>query len=330
MSYPIEAKPASHNAWFTPAESNAYYKARYAREGVTLHWWGDGSGADNHDNTVNYILGQAQQGTKSVNFVLSDNKISQLVDPDNVAWCSQAGNPTTISIELQPTLSAEGYKKAGWLLDQLEKRYGHTMSLYPHSHWNATSCPGTIDINRIRAEADKWKNGSNGGAEEMIPDQDNYYWRYGQKTALAIRGRQLSREEFRHYLVGQTPTRALEILEDNPEADNALKALQLGQVAAKDNWQGQIYGLQDQLNSANTKIDELAKNPSKATLEDAQKELQACQATAQDLTAKLTAHSAAQTPKGAPAPSSSAAADAATASLLTKLLAWFLNRKTKA
>lgn len=166
MSYPIEQRPANKNGWHTPAEAKAYY-GRYAREGVTVHWWGDGSGADNHDNIVNYIAAQATQGVKSVNFVVSDNKITQMVDADNVAWCSQAGNPTTISIEFQPTLSAEGYRRGGWLISELEKRYGRKLTLYGHNHWAETSCPGSIDINRLRAEADKAQEG-----EEVITKDD--------------------------------------------------------------------------------------------------------------------------------------------------------------
>lgn len=157
-SYGIEIKLMAKTGYHTPAEAKAYY-GRYNRTGVTWHWWGDGTGASNHDNIVNYISGKARAGTGSVNYVLSDNKITMGVNPDNVAWCSQAGNPTTISVELQPTLGAEGYKKAGWLLDQLEQRYGRSLQSFPHKHWFATACPGTIDINRIRAEADKWKRG---------------------------------------------------------------------------------------------------------------------------------------------------------------------------
>lgn len=157
--YPIQIRLASKNSWFTPQESNNYYSTRYAREGITVHWWGDGTGADNHDNIVNYFLGQGEAGNKSVNYVLSDNKITLMVSPDNVAWCSQSGNPTTISIEFQPTLGAEGYKKGGWLIDQLEQRYSRTLNLYPHSKWFQTSCPGTLDINRLRAEANKWRSG---------------------------------------------------------------------------------------------------------------------------------------------------------------------------
>lgn len=156
--YAIEQRMASKNGWHTPQEAQSYY-GRYSREGVTIHWWGDGSGANNHDNIVNYFLSQASKGVKSVNYVVSDSKITLVVSPDNVAWCSHAGNPTTISIEHQPTLGAEGYKRSGWLVWQLEQRYNRRLNLYPHSKWFATQCPGSIDINRIRAEADKWASG---------------------------------------------------------------------------------------------------------------------------------------------------------------------------
>jgi hypothetical protein len=156
--YPVEIKICSKNGWHTPQEAQAYY-GRYSREGITWYWWGDGTGADNHDNIVNYIAGKATAGTGSVNYVLSDRKITLMVSPDNVAWASQAGNPTTISVELQPTLSAEGYKRAGWLMWQLEGRYNKRLSYYGHNHWFSTQCPGTIDMNRIRGEADKWASG---------------------------------------------------------------------------------------------------------------------------------------------------------------------------
>lgn len=158
--YPIESKPASKNGWFTPAEARSYY-GKYDREGVTIHWWGDGTDASNHDNIVNYLNGKAAQGqAPTVNYVLSDNKITECINPDNVAWCSNNGNPTTISIEHQPTLGAEGYKKSGWLIWQLEKRYNRKLTLYPHNYWTGTQCPGTIDLNRIRQEANNWANGA--------------------------------------------------------------------------------------------------------------------------------------------------------------------------
>jgi hypothetical protein len=170
-SYNVEVNLASKNGYFTPAESNAYYKTRYARDGITVHWWGDGTGADNHDNIVNYLNNQAAAGQKSVNYVLSDNKITLCVSPDNVAWASQGGNPTTISVETQPTLGPEGYKKWGWLVDQLEQRYGKSLPLHRHSEFFNTSCPGSINLDRIRAEADRWKRGEYDQAAPAPPPQ---------------------------------------------------------------------------------------------------------------------------------------------------------------
>lgn len=160
MAYDIEIRLASKNGWHTPAEARSYY-GRYDRAGVTWHWWNTPNAVQDsdHDNICNYILGKANAGTGSVNYVLSNNKITLLVNPDNVAWASQGGNPTTVSVELSPHLNAEGYKKAGWLFNELEGRYGRVLKHYKHSDWFQTACPGTIDVGRIATEANKWKSG---------------------------------------------------------------------------------------------------------------------------------------------------------------------------
>lgn len=158
--YTIETKLAAKSGWHTPAQAKAYY-GKYSRDGITVHWWNTPSKVkdSDHNNIVNYILNKAKAGTGSVNYVLSNTKISMLVAPENVAWASQAGNPTTISIEFSPHLNAEGYKKAGWLIYQLEKRFGKKLALYKHSQWYSTQCPGTLDLKRMRSEADKWRAG---------------------------------------------------------------------------------------------------------------------------------------------------------------------------
>lgn len=158
--YKVEVRLAAKTGWHTPAEAKAYYR-KYSREGVTWHWWNSPDLVEDsdHDNIVNYILGKAQRGDGSVNYVLSNKKITMLVNPDNVAWASQSGNPTTISVELSPHLNAEGYKKAGWLFNELEGRYGKGLKHYKHSDWFSTACPGTINVELIKKEASNWKNG---------------------------------------------------------------------------------------------------------------------------------------------------------------------------
>ncbi|NBU34394.1 CHAP domain-containing protein [bacterium] len=122
-----------------------------------------------------------------------------------------------------------------------------------------------------------WLRPKKGTTMAVIPDADNYYWRYGQKLAEQLRGRQLSRDEFRQHIVGQTDLRAVEILADDPEADQAQNWQNVGRVAVTDKWDQQIYNLQDQLKNQataydgkiaelntsittlNTKVDELVK-----------------------------------------------------------------------
>lgn len=100
--------------------------------------------------------------------------------------------------------------------------------------------PVQATIYRIKSYTEK-------GADEMIPDQDNYYWRWGKKNAFFFRGRELSRAEFSKFIAGRNGTTATEILGDNPEADQTAADIRLGQLARKDNWQGQIYTLLDQV-----------------------------------------------------------------------------------
>ena len=164
MSYNIEIRLADKNGFHTPAEALKFYK-RYRRDGPTIHWWNAKNLVtdDDHDNIVNYILGKARRGVGSVNYVLSNKKITLVVNADNVAWASQAGNPTTVSIECSPHLNAEGYKKLAWLINELfnpvNGRYRQKPGYWKHSDWFTTACPGTISMDIIKSSVAKWEDG---------------------------------------------------------------------------------------------------------------------------------------------------------------------------
>lgn len=90
-----------------------------------------------------------------------------------------------------------------------------------------------------------WLRPKNKGVENMIiPDADNWYNRF-RRLMIQIRGRDLSREEFRKNFVGVEVFRMIEVLSDDKEADMATDWQNWGKIAKTDNWQGQIYGLQD-------------------------------------------------------------------------------------
>ncbi len=136
-SYALEMKPASAAGYFTPAQARAYY-GKYARDGVTYHWWNSpdriGNSVGDHDSIVGYLNGRAAAGqAPTVNYVASSNKLTFCVNPDNVTWTSSSGNPTTIGVECSPHFNDELYKKLGWLHDQarrtLRQAYGYLCSL---------------------------------------------------------------------------------------------------------------------------------------------------------------------------------------------------------
>lgn len=93
-----------------------------------------------------------------------------------------------------------------------------------HSHWDINregTYPTSFNsfINPADWLAGKY-NAPSAGGDEVIPDQDNYYWRYN-KAMQNIRGRQMTREEFRKNFVGRSHLTMLESMLDDPEADRA-------------------------------------------------------------------------------------------------------------
>lgn len=97
------------------------------------------------------------------------------------------------------------------------------------------------------------------GGETMINDLDNEYNRW-EKLGNQVRGRHLTRDEFRAAAVGKTWLRAIEILSDDPEADNAQVSQNVGGQAQREDWSGQITSLRSQVTSQTTQITELTTN----------------------------------------------------------------------
>lgn len=160
-SYEIEVKLASKAGYFTPAEARSYY-GKYDRSGVTYHWWNSpdriGGSAADHDSIVNYLNGRAAAGqAPTVNYVASEPKLTFCIAPENVAWTSSAGNPTTIGVECSPHFTEAFYKKLGWLHDQLEQRFNRTLAIYVHFEWQPGTQCSPIVKQKIRDYANWWK-----------------------------------------------------------------------------------------------------------------------------------------------------------------------------
>lgn len=160
-SYAVEVKQASKAGYFTPAEARSYY-GKYDRSGVTYHWWNSpdriGGDAASHDSIVNYLNGRAAAGqAPTVNYVASEPKLTFCIAPENVAWTSSAGNPTTIGVECSPHFTEAFYKKLGWLHDQLEQRFNRTLAIYVHFEWQPGTACSPIVKQKIRDYANVWR-----------------------------------------------------------------------------------------------------------------------------------------------------------------------------
>lgn len=96
------------------------------------------------------------------------------------------------------------------------------------------------------------------GDDMPIPNADNYFHRYN-KAMVAIRGREISREEFNKNFVGSTDLHMLEVMLDHPEADQATEYQNIGRMAKNDQWQQQIYDRTRERDEARTAVDSAVK-----------------------------------------------------------------------
>lgn len=153
MSYSItQVDPDHRSSWFSPQQCKDYYKVPYQFREIQIHWWDNPSQKPSHDGVVAYIK---KKTGGSVNYVVSAGKITRMVTEENCALTTQNGNPYGIKLECSPYGTDEDYRTIGWLVADIQRRRGR-LPLVPHKkYWN-TTCPGTLNLARIQAEADKF------------------------------------------------------------------------------------------------------------------------------------------------------------------------------
>lgn len=94
------------------------------------------------------------------------------------------------------------------------------------------------------------------GDNDMMNQGENEYAR-ANKLHLQVRGRGLDRAVFNQLAGKITWLRYIEILSDDPEADNWQENGKVGAVARRDRWDNQIYTLQKQFADATKVAQEL-------------------------------------------------------------------------
>ena len=131
--------------------------------GITCHWWARPTG-QNPEGIVSWLCDK-RAGT-SAHYVVSENTVWCIVDPDRRAWHAgnSRANHTQIGIELDPNMSrrAATEKTAAALIADLRAVYGN-LPLSPHKRWTSTECPGNWDLGRLDRLARGVKPGVSGG-----------------------------------------------------------------------------------------------------------------------------------------------------------------------
>ena len=164
--------------------------------GITAHWWGRPSGQDPL-GVVSWLCDK-RAGT-SAHYVVSENTVWCIVDPDRRAW--HAGNSKAnhdqIGIELDPNMSrrAATEKTAAALIADLRSVYGN-LPLSPHRRWTSTECPGNWDLGRLDRLARGVKPGVSGGgtsapkpskpASKPAKGKVEVDGRWGRETSKAV------------------------------------------------------------------------------------------------------------------------------------------------
>lgn len=130
-------------------ESPNFYDGRTSDpQSIVGHWWGDPSTKPTMAGVVAHFQKSASE--VSAHFVVSGDRIVQMVNMADTAWHARQANPYTIGIEIDPNTPGNTYETVGALVKFIRGYYGD-LPLKKHSDYVNTACPGTIDLAKIDA-----------------------------------------------------------------------------------------------------------------------------------------------------------------------------------
>lgn len=134
----------------------------------------------------------------------------------------------------------------------------------PHVHFEMIGPTGNVDARKYLKDYPK-------GDIDMIPDDLHLNALY-----RAFRGREATAQEKKQFIGTTTYNQIIEALDSGPERKVTIDTLNIGKWSVKDNWQNQIYQLEDK----NKQLEkELAQKPTSGGFTDKDRE------TAQDTNA---------------------------------------------
>lgn len=152
-----------------------------AKSVIVIHWWGNPADKPSLSGTVNWLCNPAAK--VSAHYIVSGTTVYQLVNEEHVAWHAMQANAFSIGIEVDPNTPPGTYETVIQLCREIADRHGMNRSscIKRHKDYVNTQCPGTLDIERIRAGV--LNQPAQGGADDMTIDQvfDNCFITVAQR-----------------------------------------------------------------------------------------------------------------------------------------------------
>ena len=135
-------------------QAACYTRGRSGKEidRIVLHHWGNDG--QKHDNIINWFKNTLSN--VSAHFVVSGERVTQMVSLDDTAW--HAGNwdwnCKSIGIEMRPEKDEATQKTVAELIAQIWTHYGK-LPLYEHREIVPTGCPGRWKKAEVKAMAEE-------------------------------------------------------------------------------------------------------------------------------------------------------------------------------
>lgn len=115
---------------------------------IAIHWWDDPAKKPSMNGVINWFKNPANQ--VSAHFVVSGDRVVQMVSLNNTAWHVANHNHYTVGIEVDPRMPGNTVETVRALIDFIRTYYpGIPYKGHNQFTGNSTQCPGTV-LNAVK------------------------------------------------------------------------------------------------------------------------------------------------------------------------------------
>lgn len=129
-------------------KSPNFYEGRSASvSAIVLHQWDDPAKKPSMNGVVSWFKNPAAE--VSAHFVVSNDRIVQMVNMGDTAWHARQANPFTVGIEIDPRAPGNTNETVAALIKFIRSYYPKA-AIKRHSDYVNTRCPNFINVDEIK------------------------------------------------------------------------------------------------------------------------------------------------------------------------------------